>query len=210
MVDKVKLGHSISKMQRVKTWQLLILLVIVGFLTATFLRLNNIGMIERRAAVVDADTAGDKVVLQDRLYDLQRYVSTHMNTNMGKGVYLEASYKRDVQAAYDQAAKSANLYGNIYKTVQGVCMPRFTYWSYAYIRCTTDELAKYPASQNLESSVVLPRADTYLHSFVSPLWSPDFAGLFVLIFLAILALVVVRIFGVIVLRLLLRHHYKRI
>ena len=82
-------------MQRVKTWQLIVLLIIVGFIAATFLRLNNIGMVQRREAVLVADKEGNDEVIINRLYDLQRHVSSHMNTDLGRGVYLEESYTRD-------------------------------------------------------------------------------------------------------------------
>jgi len=89
VVDKRSIKHSIKQLQRIKTWQLVILLILAGFLSATFLRLNNIGMIQRRTAVLNADAVGDNEITQNRLYDLQRYVTSHMNTDMNKGVYLE-------------------------------------------------------------------------------------------------------------------------
>jgi hypothetical protein len=192
----------------VKTWQLIILLIMAAFLSATFLRLNNIGMIERRTAVITADDAGNAETTITRLYDLQRYVSAHMNTDMGKGLYLEASYKRDVQTAYNKASSDTNPNGNIYKKVQEVCAPRFTRWSLAYVQCTSSELAKYPAATNLVSDVQLPKADAYLHVFISPLWSPDFAGWSVLVCIALILMILARITSVIILRIILHHHYK--
>lgn len=210
MVDKKQVKINIKRLQRIKTWQLVILLILAGFMSATFLRLNNIGLVERRAAVLDADSVGDNQITQSRLYDLQRYVSAHMNTDMGKGVYLESAYKRDVQTAYTQASNNNNPNGNIYKKVQEVCMPQFSYWSFAYLQCTTDELAKYPASGNLIDSIKLPKADAYLHVFSSPLWSPDFAGWSVLVCVVILIMIIVRLISIGVLKILLRHHYKSI
>ena len=67
-------------------------------MSATFLRLNNVGMIDRRDAVKQADVDGDETVIAKRLYDLQRFVASHMNTDPGS-VPLEHSYKR----AYDRA-----------------------------------------------------------------------------------------------------------
>jgi hypothetical protein len=145
VVDKRQVRHNIKRLQRVKTWQLVILLILMGFLSATFLRLNNIGMVERRAAVITADSAGDDAITQSRLYDLQRYVSAHMNTNMGKGIYLEETYKRDVKIAYEKVSNESN----IYKKAQEVCAPQFTSWSQAYVQCTIGELAKYPASDSI-------------------------------------------------------------
>jgi hypothetical protein len=129
---------------------------------------------------------------------------------MGKGVYLISSYKRDSQNAYDNATNESNAKGNIYDKVQGVCRPRFSNWSEVYVQCVRDELAKYPDGNDLIKSVSLPRADTYLHVFISPVWSPDFAGWSVLLFMVILAMIIIRFLSVILLRLLLRHHYKRI
>lgn len=210
MVDKKQVRRSLGQLQRIKTWQLVIILILVGFVSATFLRLNNIGMVERREAVITADNTGDKKVTQSRLYDLQRYVSDHMNTDMGKGVYLEASYKRDYQAAYKMASNDSNPNGNIYKKAQEVCMPRFTYWSYAYVQCSADELAKYPDGTILLNSVNWPIASTYLHAYVSPLWSPDFAGWSLLLCVVIFIMIIARLTSVVILRMLLRRHYKSI
>jgi len=159
-------------------------------------------MIERREAVLSSDKVGDSAITQERLFKLQQYVTAHMNADMGKGIYLEGSYRRDVQIAYDKASSS----NNIYKKAQEVCAPQFTSWSQAYVQCTIGELAKYPATEAL----VLPRADTYLHVFVSPLISFDFAGFSVLICIVILTMIIVRLVSVTVLKLLLRQHYKSI
>ena len=204
MVDKKQISRNLRQLRLIKTWQLVIILILFGFISATFLRLNNIGMLDRRNAVIAADTVSDNNVTQSRLYDLQRYVSAHMNTDMGKGIYLEASYKRDVQTAYTKASGTSN--GNIYKKAQEVCAPRYTSWSPAYVQCTVTELAKYPSADAL----VLPKADMYLHSYVSPLWSPDFAGWSLLVCCFILLIIIARITSVGILKLLLSRRYKSI
>ncbi len=210
MADKGRIKKSIKDLQRIKTWQLLVLLVIVGFVAATFLRLNNIGMMQRREAVIVADKEGDANVIINRLYDLQRYVSVHMNTELGRGVYLEQSYTRDYQAWVQKRANDSNPNGNIYEKVQEVCAPRFSRWSLAYVQCTTDELAKYPSATDPVSDTSRPRQEAYIHSFASPVWSPDFAGWSVLVFGVILLLIVIRFISIGILQLLLRRHYKRI
>jgi len=210
VTDKKQINRNLRRLQKVKTWQLIILLLLMGFVSATFLRLNNIGMVQRREAVLTADSVGDEEITISRLYDLQRYVVDHMNTDLGKGIYLESSYRRDVEIAYKEAENDTNANGNIYKKVQEVCAPQFTYFSYAYIQCTTDELSKYPAAESLVSSVNLPNADSYLHSFISPIWSPDFAGWSVLVCVVILLMIFVRLTSVILLKILLRQHYKSI
>ena len=204
MVDKKQVSRNLKRLRHIKTWQLVILLILAGFISATFMRLNNIGMIERRNAVSAADSVGDNRVTESRLYDLQRYVSAHMNTDMGKGIGLEASYKRAWQAAYTRASGSSN--GNIYKKAQEICAPRYTSWSPAYVQCTVTELAKFPSANEL----VPPKADTYLYVYVSPLWSPDFAGWSLVVCCVIFLIIIARITSVGILKLLLSRRYKSI
>lgn len=197
--------RNLDRLQRVKTWQLLIIFILACFVSATLLRLNNIGMLDRRDAVKSADEAGDAIVMQERLYDLQRYVSAHMNTDMGKGIYLEVSYKRAVQAAYNKASVG----NNIYKKAQEVCAPRFTSWSLAYVQCTASELEKYPASSSLIDAVKIS-PNLYHYVFISPLWSPDFAGWSVVLCGLILIMILARLTGVVILKIMLSHHRKSI
>ena len=115
MADKKQVRRTIKQLQRIKTWQLVILLILACFLAATFLRLNNIGMIQRRNAVISADTTGDQTATIQRLSDLQQYVSAHMNTDLGKGVFLQSSYNRALKATEQAAASGDDPYGNIYE-----------------------------------------------------------------------------------------------
>lgn len=210
MADTKNARNSLRKLQKIKTWQLIVLFVLSAFVSATFLRLNNVGLIARQNAVLAADEAGDSAVTTQRLYDLQQYVSAHMNTDMGKGLYLESSYNRDTKAVYDKATLDINPYGNIYKKAQDLCTSRFSSWSYAYLQCITDELAKYPASQELVSSVHLPSPENYRHVFISPVWSPDFAGWSVLLTLAIGLVIIAQLAALGVLRLILSRRYRSV
>jgi len=209
VADTTQVRKTIKQIQRVKTWQLLVLLVLACFLAATFLRLNNIGMVQRRQAVLTADKVGDDDVTTQRLSELQQYVSAHMNTDLGKGVFLQDSYNRAVKAASDAADSGEDPYGNIYKKAQDVCAPQFTHYSNAYLECTITQLQKYPASGNLISSINVD-SSLYLHDYVSPLWSPDFAGLSVLVCFVIALLILVRLLGLFILRIILRIRYKSI
>jgi hypothetical protein len=210
VADKGRIKRSVKELQRVKTWQLLVLLVIVGFVAATFLRLDNIGMVQRREAVISADKEGNEEVIITRLYDLQRYVAAHMNTDLGRGVYLEQSYARELQNWQKNQYGDSNPNGNIYKKAQEVCAPQFSGYSYAYLQCTTNELAKYPSAADPASDSSKPRQEAFIHSFSSPIWSPDFAGWSVVACGVILLLIIIRLISLGVLQLMLRRHYKRI
>lgn len=203
MADKREVRRDIKRLQSIKTWQLVILLLLAGFIAATLLRLNNIGMIQRREAVLHADKAGETGAIKARLYDLQRYVTSHMNADMGS-IYLENQYRRDSDQAIDTAGGSSNPNGNIYKKAQEVCAPRFTHYSQAYLQCTVDYLNQYAPSDSPDAGVKLPKADAYRYSYVSPLWSPDFAGFSVLVCLLIILMIVARLIALAVLRAVLR------
>lgn len=210
MSDKRQIKLSIKRLQQVKTWQLFVILILFGFVAATLLRLNNIDMVQRRTAVLNADKTGDVNAIKNRLIELQRYVTAHMNTDMGT-IYLEGQYKRDTEKANNTAASDANPNGNIFKKAQEVCAPRYAnlgHYSLGYQQCVQSEIDKYPAAQQLTSSLKLPKADSYRHSFISPLWSPDFAGFSVLICVFIIIVIIGRLIGLGVLKLILKTRYR--
>lgn len=208
VVDKKRVRRSIKDLQRLKTWQLVILLLLAGFIAATFLRLNNIGMVERRTAVMTADENADESTIVQRLSALQRYVSSHMNTDLGRGVYLESSYNRDLQLWQSRQFGDANPNGNIYLKAQEVCAPQFSAYSSAYLQCTTSELAKYPAAESPGDGTGKPAQEAYIHDFASPAWSPDFAGWSLVVCALIALAIVVRLISLGVLKLMLRKHYR--
>ena len=209
MADKKRVKRSIKQLQRIRTWQLVILLILAGLVAATFLRLNNIGMVERRDAVLAADKAGNLEDVRSRLYDLQRYVSVHMNTTTGS-VYLENQYKRDSQKIVQDAGNVTNPNGNIYKKASEACDGHFTLYSQPYFQCYLSELEKYPSAENVPTTVALPKTSLYRHDFLAPAWSPDFAGWAVIVCVVIGVMIIARIIGLLVLRALLRRHYQSV
>lgn len=207
VADKRQVRRSIKQLQRIKTWQLLVLLLLLGFVAATFLRLNNIGMSERRDAVLAADKAGDGRATQSRLYDLQRYTAAHMNTETGP-FYLKGQYERDAQKVVDAAKAGGSSGININAAAEATCKPQFTVWSPQYVRCFADELAKYPPSPDPVQNVNLPSPDLYRYSFSAPLWSPDFAGWTVALCGLIILMIVTRLATLLTLQMLLKRHYR--
>ncbi len=212
MADKRQLKYDLRRLQQVKTWQLVVLLVLAGFIAATFLRLNNIGMVQRREAVLEADKSDNITVTQNRLYDLQRYVAAHMNTDMKK-IYLENQYKRDSQKVIDAASGDSNPNGNVFKKAQEVCAPRYAHlgsYSQAYQQCVVTELSNFSPASDPTQIVKLPNTDQYGFSFVSPVWSPDFAGFSVLVCVLIAVIIVVRLGAYVVLKLILKFKHQSV
>jgi hypothetical protein len=133
-----------------------------------------------------------------------------MNADMGT-IYLENQYKRDSQTAIDTASGVSNPNGNIFKKAQEVCAPRYSglgHYSLAYQQCVIDQLNQYPSANVLENTLQLPKADAYRFSYVSPLWSPDFAGFSVLICLLIIVMIFARLIGILILRMILKMHNR--
>lgn len=191
-----------------RTWQLILLLLLVALIAATFLRLNNIGMIERRTAVLNADKQGEHEITRARLFDLQRYSAAHMNAASGT-IYLEEQYRRDTQTAIE-AASARESENNINVLADQACRSQFGGYSQAYVRCFASELAKYPSGVNAPDKANLPSPSLYRHDFTSPLWSPDFAGFSIVLAAIIALLIVVRLLGLVLLRAILHRHYSSV
>lgn len=171
-------------------------------------------MIQRRDAVLSADKEGDEAAMQSRLYDLQRYSAEHMNASTGV-IYLQEQYNRDWQKTQDAALAQSESAQNIYKKIEDeVCGPqaRANGWRWPnpqYIACQRAELAKYPQGDTLLSVVTPPNENLYRHTFIAPVWSPDFAGFSVLITGVVGAIIVLRFFAIGVLQIIVRWHDRR-
>lgn len=200
----------------VHSWQLLLVLIPLLFVTATLLRLDHIKMVELRDAVLTADAEDNDEAITTSLEELQAFVFSHIVVNVveSNGVqtltfgtgpfYLEHQYLRAANAAIEQAeaelVDDSNPNGNIYAAVLAICRPQALAngWSWnhpSYLNCWTTELAKYPASDNFETNLTakVPSTELYRHNYASPLWAPSWAGWAILACLIILLIVVVRI-----------------
>ncbi len=207
MERKRRLHIDIKRLQQLKTWQLLIILVLLGFVTATFLRLNSVGMAERRAAVLNADKAGDTTEIARRIVDLQRFAATHMNADTGR-IELTEQYKRDTASLV--AGASGGSGSNAYALADAVCKPQFPPSTYpaGYQQCMLTESAKHPIDPKILGNTKLPDAALYRYEFVSPLWTPDWAGWSALLCLGIIVVIIGRLITLGVLYLLLKRKYR--
>ena len=200
---------QLKRLEYIKTWQLVALLILSLLVSATFLRLNSVGMIERRDAVESADKAGDQDIIADSLYDLQRYSAAHMNADSGE-VYLVETFNRDVEQKMKDALARNNTENNVLQLADAACRPRFYTYSQAYTLCVRDEQAKYPSATSPEDSVKFPDPSLYRHTYISPMWSPDFAGWSVVVTLTLLTLLLVRVVYAVILRIILQRQYRSI
>jgi hypothetical protein len=213
-MNKQTLHKVLTTITHVKTWQLVVLLLIGGVLCVSFLRLNNLEMDKRRTAVMEADRLADKEATQARMVDLQRYVSAHMNTSLGKGFYLEHEYNRDKADALNAATSDTNPNAAIYQQASIECRNRFqggvASFRNDYVACVAERVKALSPSSDPTSGLNLPKAESYHYNFASPLWSPDLAGFSVLFCVIITSVILLRAIAAVMIRLVLKHRFKTI
>lgn len=168
-------------------------------------------MVELRSAVMkaDSDPAADT---KKALMDLQKYVSGHMNTNLGNGVYLQDTYQRAYTAAVQAAVTATNPNSQVYTQVELECRPVYqrTHSFPAYTQCAHEKLQQLAPGQDALSSLKTPSADLYHYNFVTPLISFDPAGIFVLITGVVAVCILLRMIVYLMLKIALRKHRPRI
>lgn len=207
--NRKEVKRSIKNLRKIKTWQLVLLLFVGSFASATFLRINNVEMSKRREAVLKSDKAKDLEGIKSGLYDLSSFVASHMNTSTGT-FFLEQTYREDVKQAYEKASKAEGEHGNIFVKAQEVCAPKFSSWSLAYVQCVDQELGKFPAAHSYEESLELPKADLYRHEFNAPLLSFDPAGISIIFLAFIVLIILARAISLIILKILLKRYKTRV
>lgn len=212
------------KIHRMKTWQLLLVLVPLLFLDATLLRLDHIRMTELRDAVLAADGAEDDQKVTEALNKLKEYVFANIVVNVvddngnqrvifGTGpFYLEHQYIRAANKALEEAeanlTSDANPNGNIYALASEACRGQaiangWTWDNPNYINCMVSEIQKYPAADELQDRIKasLPSTELYRKNYASPIWAPTLTGVMLLITLVVIVVIFIRVIVWIILRL---------
>ena len=217
-------GRIKFKKTKIKTWQLLVVLIPLLFINATLLRLDHIKMVDLRDAVLKADEEEDDEKIAAALGELREYVSANVVVNIvedngtqkvmfGTGpFYLEHQYLRAAHKALDEAEKNlqsdSNPNGNIYAKATEVCRPQairngWNWTSQGYINCMMTEINKYPAASEIQDTILanIPSTEMYRHNYSSPVWAPTVSGFFLLATLAVIVVIFIRLLGWVVIRL---------
>lgn len=213
-MNKQRIHQILTTITRIKTWQLVVLLLIGIVLSVSFLRLNNLEMDKRRTAVLEADRLADKDATKQRMVELQRYVAAHMNTSLGKGFYLEHEYNRDKEAALNAATNDTNPNAAVYQQASIECRNRFqggvASFRNDYVTCVAERVKALSPSTDPSAGLKLPKAESYHYNFASPFWSPDLAGFSVLFCAIITSVILLRGIVAGIIRLVLKQRFKSI
>lgn len=205
--DQVNKPSIIKRLFKLRTWQLALIFLLLVALSATFLRLNNVGMDDRREAVLQADQNRDREAVKLRLAELQAYVSSHMNTSLGIGVSLDNIMKEDQEKLFSSQNE------NIYKQADQNCASERASGSYPiYHKCMLNYLSSIPEGQVVSKSLFSSDKvqQIYTHNFLSPIWSPDFAGWFTLLSLIVLIAIFIRVISFFYMHFLLKKYRNQI
>ena len=223
IIDSMKKRGRL-KFHKIKTWQLLLMLIPLLFLDATLLRIDHVRMTDLRDKVLAADEAEDDEAIRETLSNLKDFVFSHIVINViddngeqklsfGTGpFYLERQYIRAANAALSKAeanlSDDSNPNGNIYAMASSVCQPQaiangWTWNDANFINCMVSEINKYPAADELQDKIIasLPSTELYRREYMSPIWTPTLSGFLILITLIIIVVILYRMIIWIFLRL---------
>lgn len=191
-MNKRKLHHYYVKLKLVSPLMLLALFLVSLAVSVLALRNNNLQMIRLREAVFVADEKGEGV--EGALNDLRSYVYGHMNTDLSSGptsikppIQLKYTYERLTEAEDEKVAQK-----NQEVTAQAttVCEARHPAGQIQQrARC----VQAYITNNTVQRSAEKVPKELYQFDFVSPRWSPDFAGFSVVITVLLFILLIMRV-----------------
>lgn len=213
-INRRTLRISLNWLRHIKVWQLVLLLIVSIFISTSFLRMNSLRMDRLRAEVQAADKEGDKEKIKNSLIALQNYVSSHMNASLGGGVYLTESYARDREAALAAASNDTNPNAAVYQQASVECQSRFqggvASFRNDYVTCVEERVRALGVAQDPSDRLKSLRKEDYHYNFASPIWSLDLAGLSVAVSLLITSVIFISVITELIIRILLKHHYKTV
>lgn len=156
--------------KQIKTWYLVVALLVGLSSSVYWLRSNNLKMVELRSAVIAADEqAGD---VAGSLVRLNEHVFKHINTKIVRPIELVGAYSREAQAVIEAATQTSGR--DIYAEAAAACERRGIPLT-SIAQCAAD----YAAANNpgvAQKEIVLPDKNRFIYTFVSPRWTPDAAG----------------------------------
>lgn len=179
MNGKRKLGYDYRRLKHIKSRYLLIAAIFFLVLGIFGMRQNYSRMVELRTAVFVADEQNTDV--ETPLRDLRQFVHSHMNTNLSSGnaaitppIQLKYRYERLVAAEADRV-KVVN--DGVKRKGEEVCAAQYPEATRNSPRVAC--VAEYLRVNSVQETSV--PAELYKFDFVSPTWSPDLAGISLLL-----------------------------
>lgn len=202
--DKVRFDRRVLRsLKHIKTWQLALILLLFIMLSAIFLRLNNLNMMEKREALEQADESGDIVKVEEAARQLQNYVAHHMNTSTGR-VPLQTLYDRDFNKI-TEANKVPEVENGDYQAAMVRCRQSYPRGGQNWAKCVANSVGVSEVNITTEP---LPSPDAYYVSYLPARISFDLAGFSVLGCLLLILVIILRLIFILILKIILKFKYR--
>jgi hypothetical protein len=200
---KKRMAFLWRKIKRIKQWHLAVIFLILLVVVIFALRSNNLGMVELRDKVVEADKALDWDEVNSSAEVLHAYVNKHMNTNTGQ-IALQNLYDRDVEEAF--VAANSEVDSDIYTLASEDCQVLLAQSGYqVYASCVADAVGV----SNEEITIPnLPNSALYYISFLSPKFSFDLAGICIFMMIVVFLTFLLRLITEVILGVVTRKRLK--
>lgn len=178
-MDKRRLNYEYKRLKKIKPKYLLITAVFFLILGIYGLRQNYSQMVKLRTAVTTADEQNGDV--ESALRNLREFVYGHMNTNLSSGnvsikppIQLKYRYERLTKTEEKRVEKKNQA---IKERAEQVCLSQYPgrVFNSNRVNC----VARYINANSVKADPV--PSDLYKFDFVSPSWSPDLAGISLLL-----------------------------
>lgn len=167
-----KFSYLLSTPALIKNWVLLVLAAVFLIIGIISLRLNNLGMIELRNAVLAQDQ--DNEMIEEALDDLRSYISRHMNTTPEQPLELIYSYDRAYQEEVERVSQSG-IDVSINQRAQEEC-ERLDIPLTVRAQCIQDYIVDNTPEGQSVADIEAPDRAPFIHEFSAPVWSFDIAG----------------------------------
>ncbi len=159
-------------------WLYLVAVLVFGTVALFSLRANNQQAVSLRNEVLKVDKANGDV--EKALKELRKYIYSHMNTSLASGsnvypsVQLKYRYERLVNT--EKARVKAEM-AKVYTEAQRLCEKQNStdFSGRNRVPC----IEKYVTSHSVTEQSIAE--DLYKFAFASPTWSPDLAGISLLL-----------------------------
>jgi hypothetical protein len=165
------MSKIIKNFEKIPLKALLCVFLVCALISVFALRHNNQRMISLRDQVYAADK--DNGDVNAALNNLRRYVTGHMNTSLDRGstirppIQLKYTYQRLYAAQSNQLQADSQ---KVYADAQNYCKAT------GQTGFDTDCIQNYVVNHGGQSPDVTIPAGLNQFDFLSPSWSPDFAG----------------------------------
>jgi hypothetical protein len=190
-MDNTQLHYFGRRIKRINVWLLVCLFVLSSLICILALRQNNLGMVAHRTAVYQADEKAGNV--EAALQELRAYVASHMNTSLATNnsavyppVQLKYTYQRLKQTESERTKQASAV---VYTDAQNHCERLYpgSFSGGPRVPCIEAYIAQHGVKERL-----IPDA-LYKFDFATPRWSPDLAGMSMLISIGLAIAIVVRL-----------------